>query len=404
MKRGYEDVIEEHFKQNRQMLFLMGPRQVGKTTTSLEVSYPRPDHYYFNWDIQKDRELILKGPDAIAEEINLQKLVKELPIIVFDELHKYGKWKTFLKGFFDGYSKKIQIIVTGNARLDVYKAGGDSLMGRYFLYRLHPFTVGEIVNPNYIRDTEISPSPHFIDDEAFNSLYRFGGFPEPFLKRNTQFHTRWKTLRSQQLFEEDLRDLTRIQELGQIQILAELLRQQAGSLMNYSSFAKKINVSIDTIRRWIEVLKSFYYCFTLRPWSKNISRSLLKEPKIFMWDWSLVNDKGARVENFIASHLLKAVHFWTDRGFGDYELHFLRDKEKREVDFLISKDGEPWILVEAKSSPNSGISKSLYHFKEMTKAKFAFQVVFKMDYVDRNCFSSEDPLIVPARTFLSQLI
>lgn len=403
MKRIYEQVIEEHFSQNRQMLFLVGPRQVGKTTTSLDVSEPLTNHFYFNWDDQTDRSLILQGPTALGSKIGLDKLISTPIVVIFDELHKYGKWKTFLKGFYDRYSKKSQIIVTGSARLDVYKTGGDSLMGRYFPYRLHPISVAEIVNPN-LKGTEISSRPIPISKEDMHALIEFGGFPEPFLRRNSQFYRKWKRIRAQQLFEEDLRDLTRIQELGQIQILAELLRHQSGQLTNYTSLAKKINVSVETIRRWIETLKAFFYCFTLQPWTKNVTRSLLKEPKTYLWDWSLIDDVGARTENFIASHLLKAVHFWTDCGLGDYGLYFLRDKEKREVDFLVAKNGRPWFLVEAKHAENSGISKELYYYQALTGAEHAFQVVLNMKYVEQNCFAERDPIIVPATTFLAQLV
>ncbi len=403
MKRIYEGVIEEHFAQNRQMLFLVGPRQVGKTTTSLDISEPRPQHFYFNWDILEDRRKIIEGPHTIAAAIGLGYLTKSLPIIIFDELHKYKHWKTFLKGFFDRYHKEVQIIVTGSARLDIYKVGGDSLMGRYFPYRLHPLSVGELVNPK-VRHTEIAPRPKKISNEQFQNLIQFGGFPEPFLKATATFYSRWKKLRMQQFFEEDLRDLTRIQELGQITLLAEFLRLQSGQLMNYSNLSKQINVSVDTIRRWIEVLKSFYYCFTIQPWTQNVRRSLLKEPKIYLWDWSLVDDRGGRAENFIASHLLKAVHFWTDQGLGDYDLYFLRDKEKREVDFLVCKNDQPWFLVEVKNSNHAGISPALYYYQEITQVDHAFQVILNMDYVDQDCFLPRRPLIVPAKTFLSQLI
>lgn len=402
LKRIYEAVFEEHLEENRQMLFMVGPRQVGKTTTSLEVAEPYKHHFYFNWDVQSDRIKIVEGPDAIAEVMQLDTLRKMMPVVVFDELHKYGKWKTFLKGFFDKFSKYVHIIVTGSARLDVYKAGGDSLMGRYFSYRLHPLSVAEITDPT-IKKNEMT-NPKKISHEHFSNLFTFGGFPEPFLKRTAQFYNRWKRTRTQQLFQEDLRDLTRIQELGQIQLLAEVLRQQVGQLTSYTELAKKINVSVDTIRRWLEILKSFYYCYTLQPWSKNVVRSLLKEPKIYLWDWSYAVDVGARAENFIASHLLKAVHFWTDRGWGNYELYYLRDKEKQEVDFLIVKNNKPWFLVEVKNSSNGGLSKSLFYFQEMLEVDFAFQVALDMDYVDYNCFESSRPLIVPAKTFLSQLI
>ncbi len=403
MKRIYELLMEEHLAKERQMLFLVGPRQVGKTTTSLEVSSLQSRHFYLNWDVQKDRQQIMKGPDTVAELLQLDRLSPGKAVVVFDELHKHRKWKTFIKGFFDKYSKEVQIIVTGSARLDVYKAGGDSLMGRYFLYRLHPISVAEAIRPT-LREKELADHAEQLAEEDFSALFQFGGFPEPFLKRDLRFYIRWKRLRAQQLFSEDLRDLTKIQDMARIELLAQLLRAQAGQLMSYSSLANKIDVSVDTIRRWLKILKSFYYCFTLQPWSQNITRSLIKEPKTYLWDWSLVEDHGARVENFIASHLFKAVQFWTDRGLGEYDLHFLRDKEKREVDFLVSKNGRPWFLVEAKASDNGGLSKSLFHYQNLTGAEHALQVVFDLPYEAGNCFASSRPLIVPARTFLSQLV
>lgn len=402
LKRIYETLIEEHIADFRQMIFLTGPRQVGKTTTSLESSKSCKFHYYFNWDIQSDRLKIVEGPDAIAKAIQLDVLQSMMPIVIFDELHKYGRWKTFLKGFFDKYSKLVRIIVTGSSRLDIFKKGGDSLMGRYFPYRIHPLSVAEIIDPT-LKQAEIS-DPKKICDERFNYLLTFGGFPEPFLKHTSQFYHRWKRTRTQQLFNEDLRDLTKIQELGQIQVLAEILKQQAGQLTSYTELSKKVNVSIDTIRRWLEILKSFYFCYAIKPWSKNVSRSLLKEPKIYLWDWSSITDIGARGENFIASHLLKAVHFWTDRGWGEYDLYYLRDKEKREVDFLVTKNDHPWFIVEVKNSNKGSPSKSLYYFQEMLKPEFALQVAIDMAYVDRSCFLSSTPLIVPASTFLSQLV
>lgn len=403
IKRIYEQVMEEHLAEMRQMLFLVGPRQVGKTTTSLEVTMSHRRHHYLNWDVQDDRNLITQGPDAVADILELDSMARGMPIIVFDELHKYRKWKTFLKGFFDKYEKNVQIVVTGSTRLDIYKSGGDSLMGRYFLYRLHPLSVAELLHTK-LRKEELAPKCKKISEKEFMALYNYGGFPEPFLKRKMTFYNRWKMLRSQQLFREDLRDLTRIQELGQIEVLADLLKKQSGQLTSYTSLANKVNVSNDTIKRWIKVLKSFYFCFTIQPWTKNISRSLLKEPKVFLWDWSFVEDEGSRVENFIASHLLKAVHFWTDRGLGEYGLYFLRDKDKREVDFLVSKDGKPWFIVEVKTSENAGISKSLYHFQASTKAPHAFQVVFDRPFEEGDCFAYSKPTIVSARSFLSQLI
>lgn len=402
MKRLYENLIIGHLSKLRQMAFLMGPRQVGKTTLSLNVAKNWDQQFYFNWDNPAERLLFIDGPSAIASQANLEELTQKTPLLVFDEIHKFGKWKNFLKGFFDKYEKKAKIIVTGSARLNIYKKGGDSLMGRYFYYRIHPLSVAEIVEPNIIQ-SEIRKDPKPISNEDWNALLEFGGFPEPFVQRSKGFSRRLQKMRKDQLFYEDIRDATQVQEIAQMELLSEILQKQASKSLDYQSLAKKVRVSVDTIRRWIEVLKSFYFCFSIQPWSKNITRSLLKEPKLYLWDWSLIEDEGQRNENFIANHLLKAVHFWTDCGFGEYGLYYLRTKEQNEVDFLVTKDEKPWFLVEVKTKRN-GISKDLYRFQKETKAPYAFQVTLDMDYVDKSCFTFKEPVIVPARTFLSQLV
>ena len=402
MKRVYEILLEEHLKHERQMVFLSGPRQVGKTTTSLEASSESPLHYYFNWDNEDHRALIIEGPQAVAQSSELDEIRKLFPILVFDEIHKYRNWKRFLKGFFDTYEKKCRIIVTGSARLDIYKRGGDSLMGRYFLYRLHPLSIREIADPT-LPNQEIQP-PKKITPEDYTALLTYGGFPEPYLKRSKTFFNHWKRLRVDQLFREDIRDLSRVQEISQIQLLAEILQEEASHSLNYSTLAAKIKVSAPTLQRWIELLKNLYFCFTIQPWSKNLSRSLIKEPKIYLWNWAFIIDPGAKLENLVASHLYKAVQFWTDRGYGDYGLYYLRDKEKREVDFLVTKNRKPWFLVKAKASGHQGISRWLYYYQEKLKVPHAFQIGFDLPFVDKDCFEMKDPVIVPATTFLSQLI
>ncbi len=402
MKRVYLSIIKEHFKNHQQMIFLVGPRQAGKTTVSLMAKEFSEDFAYLNWDNLDNRKIIIAGVKSVADFAGLDKLASKKPIIVFDEIHKYGKWKTFLKGFFDTYKAKVNIIVTGSSRLDVYKKGGDSLMGRYFIYRLHGLSLAELGRIS-ISEKEIS-QPFLPKKQTLKKLLKNGGFPEPFIKDDPKFLNRWKALRQEQLIKEDIRDLSRIQELGQIELLAEFLKHQAGQLTNYSRLANKINVSSDTIRRWIKTLQGFFYCFSVQPWSKNIPRSLLKEPKIYLWDWAGVDGQGPRAENLVASHLLKAVHYWTDCGFGQYALWFIRDKEKREVDFLVSRDKKPWFLVEVKMSSKSGINKNLIYFHKKVKTKHAFQVVFDAKYVSKDCFKCTEPISVPAQTFLTQLV
>ncbi|MEA2115663.1 MAG: ATP-binding protein [Thermodesulfobacteriota bacterium] len=402
MKRIYEQVLLEHAKEHRQMLFLAGPRQVGKTTTAKTVASQSARSFYFNWDVQEHRRIILAGENSVASECGFDTLSGSVETVIFDEIHKYPKWKRFLKGFFDLFADKCRIIVTGSGHLNIFKSGGDSLMGRYFLYRMHPLSVAELLNQTLLEE-EIRP-PQKLADKDFEILLTFGGFPEPFLAANKRFYNRWRRLRMDQLLREDLRDLSRIQDIGQVEILAENLINQAGSLVNYTTLANSINVSVDTIRRWIISLESLYFSFSIRPWSANIPKSLRKQPKIYLWDWSLVPDKGNRNENFIASHLLKAAQWWTDIGLGSYQLYFIRDKEQREVDFLLTRDKQPWLLVEVKSSGKAKLSPHLARFQEKTGAPHALQVVINYNYIKGDCFSPRHPTIVPAKTFLSQLV
>lgn len=402
MKRIYESVIEYHISHYEQMAFLPGPRQVGKTTLEKQAHVLTPHYKYFNWDIVHEREQILAGSQAIVSGLPLHLMKSQKPIVAFDEIHKFKNWRNFLKGFYDEYKDEVNILVTGSAKLNVLRRAGDSLMGRYFLYRVHPLSVAEIMRTAL--PEKIISMPMSIDDDQFDALYEFGGFPAPFLKQEKRFYNQWQQLRQEQLIREDIRDLAQIHELAQLEVLAVILREQAGQLTDYQSLSKKIQVSDQTIRRWIKVLESFFYCFTIKPWAKNVTRSLLKQPKLYLWDWSLIEDKGGRIENFVASHLLKAVHFWTDLGFGKYELYFLRDKEKREVDFLVTQNGSPWLMVEVKSSAKEPMSASLLHFQSQLNVPHVLQVAFDMPYIEKDCFSLKKPMIVPLKTFLSQLI
>ncbi len=402
MERIYEKMLQEHGGAYRQMAFLAGPRQVGKTTTAWRVATDAKQSLYLNWDVQGHRRILLAGPEAVAAECGFDTLNGGSETVIFDEVHKYSKWKLLLKGFFDLYGDQCRIIVTGSGRLNIFKHGGDSLMGRYFLYRMHPLSVAELLTPTLL-ETEIR-GPQRIPDQQFENLLAFGGFPEPFLAANKRFYNRWRRLRTEQLFHEDLRELTRIQNIARMEILAENLIHQAGNLVNYSTLAAAINVSVDTVCRWISALESLYFSFSIRPWFTNIPKSLRKQPKIYLHDWSLIADKGGRNENFIACHLLKAVQWWTDTGLGIYQLYFIRDKEKREVDFLITRDNQPWLLVEVKSSGKAKLSRHLGAFQQKTGAQHALQVAMDMDYVDGDCFAVQKPVIVPAKTFLSQLV
>ena len=397
--RIYDSLLAGHLASYRQMAFVSGPRQVGKTTTCRH----RADAC-FNWDDVDDRELILAGSRSLIDRLGLDRLSGTVPVVLFDELHKFPRWKQFLKGFFDTHADRVRIAVTGSARLDVYRRGGDSLMGRYFPYRMHPFSVAEAITQELPDTTRIVRPPRPIAAGDFDALWRHGGYPEPFLKRDARFSRRWQSLRFGQLVREEVRDLTQFQQLDQLELMVRLLADRSGQQLVYGNLARQVRVAVDTVRRWIAALCDLHLGFIVRPWFRNVARSLRKEPKWYLRDWASIADMGQRAETFVACHLLKAVEGWTDLGLGTFELGYLRDKEKREVDFLVVRDGEPWFLAEVKHRDES-MSPSLKHYQEQTGAPFAFQVTTDADYVGADCFAKPGtPLIVPARTFLSQLL
>ncbi len=401
MKRIYDNLAQKHFKSCEQMLFLAGPRQVGKTTVSKNCKKLTEKYIYLNWDFDADQQLILDGAAKLIQRYEVEQVGNTKVLLAFDELHKFKNWRNFLKGLYDKYKHIMQFVVTGSARFDIFKVVGDSLMGRYFSYCVHPISVAELVNIELpvlaIRE------PRKVALETIKQLLVFGGFPEPFLKQDLKFHRQWNRLRTEQLFNDDIRDLTKIAEIAQLKLLTRLLSQQSGSLINYASLANKVQVTSVTIQKWLYMLQGFYYCFTIQPWSTNITRSLIKQPKVYLWDWSEIDDLGMRYENLVACALKKAVDFWNESGFGEYGLYFVRDKEKQEVDFLVTQGDKPYVLVEAKVA-QTNITKSMYYYAEKLKPAHAFNVVLELDYIDKNCFDYKEPVTVPAATFLSQLV
>ena len=394
--RFYTALLEDHFRNNRQMALVSGPHQVGKTTACRDQA-----DFYLNWDNADDRRVLLRGPSALAEHLHLNRLRPTPPVAVLDELHKFSKWKQLLKGFFDTYGERVRLLVTGSSRLDVFRRGGDSLMGRYLPYRMHPWSVAECARVG-IPDGAIQP-PVDIDPADWDALWTHGGFPEPFIRRELRFTRRWISLRQDQLAHEDLREVTGVQDLGTMETLMRLLAERSGGQIVYSHLAAELGVAPDTAKRWVDLLARLHYGFLVRPWFANVAKALRKEPKWFLRDWSGQNDAGARAETLVACHLLKAVEGWTDLGFGSFELRYLRDKEKREVDFLVVKDQKPWFLVEVKAG-DTRLAPALAHFQTQTGAPHAFQAVLNLPYEPVDCFAADRPVVVPARTLLSQLL
>lgn len=400
IRRFYQEIIQSHIDKYSQMIFISGSRQVGKTT--IAKTFQTNEFSYLNWDNINHRRFILEDIFNYIDTNLLSTLSTKKPSIIFDEIHKFKDWKNFIKGIFDQYKEQLTIIVTGSAKLDVYQKGGDSLMGRYFNYQIFPLSVNELLQRPFQKKI-IQPQSE-LDTKAWQTLIKRGGYPEPYTKNDDEFSKLWQRSRLAQLFREEIRDYANIQNIDQLELLGQLIIAQTGSQTNYSNLATKVRVSEATIRNWFTLLENTYFCFNVYPWTKNVNRSILKAPKTYLYDWSLCNDKGAMIENLIALHLKKAITLWNNTGRGEFGLYYLRNKDKREVDFLLTQNNLPWVLIEAKSSHKQPLSDNLRFFQEQLKAPHIFQLAFDMEYIDIDLFAVEGIKIVPIKTFLSQLI
>jgi predicted AAA+ superfamily ATPase len=270
---------------------------------------------------------------------------------------------------------KYRFLVTGSSRLDVYRRGGDSLQGRYHYYRLHPFSLAELLHKeNHITIHEaldISQTPAL---DEFEALFRFGGFPEPLFKASPRFSRRWHNEKVERLFREDISDIEHIRDLGSMKLLSDLLPDRVGSLLSANALREDLEVSHRAVSHWLDVLETFYYHFRIPPYQKSTLRTIKKEPKLYLWDWSEVADPAARFENMVAAHLQKLCHSLYDIEGFKAGLYFLRNVDKKEVDFLVAVDQKPWFAVETKLTAKA-LSKNLLYFKERLGIPYAYQVV-----------------------------
>lgn len=350
MTRYCENFILTDLK--KKMVFIGGPRQVGKTTLSKNLcSYAFKDCNYFNWDADEDRRAILD-----------KKWIIDAPLVIFDELHKYPRWKKWIKGVYDKKPINQQYLVTGSARMDVYKRGGDSLMGRYHYWRLHPFTIDEL--PNHISIVE-----------AYRRLLTLGGFPEPFLSGDEREARRWRRERFDRIIKEDVRDLENIKNIQLLSVFSDALRTRVGSLITIANLAQDLEISPKTGKTWLEVIEKMYIAFLVKPLIKNVSRAILKPPKVYFLDNAdVLADDGAKLENLVATTLLKRLHFIEDYYGYKCSLHYVRDKDGREVDFAVVVNGVLEHLIEVKLS-SQDVSISLQYYAEKLRPKYATQIV-----------------------------
>jgi predicted AAA+ superfamily ATPase len=389
MKRSLETFLDLAHFPHRKIAFVVGPRQVGKTTLAQAMLARRKSKdLYRSWDDLGWRREFVSAPYRFLDAFR-QKGAWERPLVVLDEIHKYPRWKIYVKGLWDTRKDRVDLMVTGSGRLDVYQRGGDSLLGRYHQYRLHPLSVKEIIDPegSSLEETpeatmrsllELAESAPSEARKALKTLLRWGGFPEPFLARNERQHRLWLRERRTLIVKEDLRDLTRIRMLSHVEELVELLVLRAGGVLSYNALHEDLQVAVESVRQWTNHLQRLYFLYLIRPFAGKIARSLRKEPKLYLWDWSEIADEGARFKNLIASHLLKWCHFTQDFGLTPIELHYVRDREKREVDFLLTLERKPWALIEVKLSNTSPVP-AMSYFAERLKAPHKIQVVLECD-------------------------
>ena len=325
------------------MVFVGGPRQVGKTTFALgflgrDVDATHPA--YMNWDHPGVRPRLRRAELPAGEAL-----------LLLDEIHKYSRWRNLLKGIYDTEKSRRRIIVTGSARLDYYRKGGDSLAGRYRYFRLHPFSL-----------RELSRRPSRSDLEA---LLKFGGFPEPLFAQSETGHRIWHRDRISRVVREDLRDLEHVREISLIEHLTEMLPSKVGSPLSVAGLREDLQIDHKTAERWLQILENLYVCFRIAPYGSPRVRAVKKSAKLYLWDWSSVEAVGPRFENMVASQLLKYCHWVEDTQGYAMELRYLRDTDKREVDFVVLKNRKPVFAVECKSG-DKAIGPALRYFAERT--------------------------------------
>ena len=358
------------------MVFVGGPRQVGKTTMALDLLGACDEAHpgYLSWDDPHIRPALLRG-----------ELPGGQPMVVLDEIHKFRRWRSLLKGLYDTNRSSVSFIVTGSARLDVYRKGGESLQGRYRSFRLHPFSL-----------RELAPEP---TKEHLEQMLRFGGFPEPLLAASERTWRRWHRERMDRVAHQDIRDLENLRDLGLMEMLAEEIPNRVGSPLSVGNLRDVLQVAHDTVERWLSILESMYVCFRVTPYGAPRIRAVRKERKLYLFDWSQVPVPGPRFENLVASQLLKYCHFVEDTQGYRMEVRFLRDTDRREVDFVVLRDRKPLFAVECKTG-EKGVSAAARYFRARTPIPLFYQVhLGERDYGN----AASDVRVLPFLTFCREL-
>ena len=337
----------------KSMIFLSGPRQTGKTTFMQEIiakNYPHTT--YFNWDILDNKKTLLGNP-YFFQSVDIE--AGDRPLVILDEIHKYRQWKNYLKGVYDKFHDRFAFAILGSGRLDITKRAGDALTGRFLEMHLFPFTAAELSHSKTdlkqflkapISGMDLSDASE--SASVWKELFTLGGFPEPFLSGKESTWRRWSANYGRQIIREDMRSINEIKLIDDIETLFSLLPAKVGNPLSINNLATDLQVSFPAVKHWLGLFDHFYLTFRISPWTKKVSRAILKEKKLYLFNYPVIADAAARFENMVALELLRAVRSWNEWGWGDFGLHYLRNKDKKEVDFLLTKEHVPLLLIETK--------------------------------------------------------
>lgn len=359
----------------RQMRFIAGPRQSGKTFMAKHFLQQQNSlGFYYNWDNDLVRRRMRENPHFFEEDLLKANLDSNtIPWLCFDEIHKITRWKNILKDCFDSFEEKFHFIVTGSARLDLFRKSGDSLAGRYFLFRINPLMLAEV---NQALLTDLLPEPTAVglikkmlshsreNVESFEQIFRTSGFPEPFLNSTELFNKKWHRDYLERVIREDIRDISNIQMIDKVQNLIYLLENKIASPLSINSLKADLELNFNTVRNYLKYLFLGYVLFEVPPYSKQVARLVRKEKKVYFYDWTRPKNEAARFENYVALELKSRLELWNDGSTDEFELFFVRLKTGKETDFLITKNQEPFFLCEVKLA-DTQIDSHQYHHQKL---------------------------------------
>ncbi len=374
ISRRLAPVVKEDLK--KKMVFIAGPRQCGKTTLAKSLIPSVSDtKAYYNWDIDSDRKLLLHN-----------QLNPESKLWVFDEVHKNRRWRNWLKGIYDEHHEDHRILITGSARLDLYSRGGDSLQGRYYAHHLHPITLSEFAGVPFSPDSLIqfqseAHSTNSHHQKLLSDLLILSGFPEPLFSGSKVESDRWRLNYGARLVREEVTSLEQVQDLARMELLYEYLSKTVGSVLSMNSLREDLEVSFSTVKNWIEIFERLYGVFRIYPFGPHKIKAVKKEAKLYFWDWGQASTESAQFENLVAVHLLRWVHWMQDVLGQKYELRYFRTTVGHEVDFIVLKDGKPFIAIEVKVDDRP-LDAGIKYLLERMKIPNAFQISLngKLDY------------------------